>query len=320
MRKALALLPLLLLAQSLWSQAATRYLEIIYPEAEDAFMAYGDYANYDQSEFLIQFDGKVSPDARKIRVLWTSWDGRGRDDFVLTKFAPGDEKFIYRASKKLVNLEYGSNRYRFIATFADGAVVEKSLVIYLIHGHLGEKAKPVIYVYPEAEAEVSVLVSPKGGLTTSIPSMGQGWRIKARPDGILTDLGTGRDWPYLFWESRDYGPPPSMDEGFVISREEIESWFTSKLSFLGLRGKELGDFLEYWRPILSTSPWVFIRFQSRERIDAEAPLVVEPRPDSVIRVYFEYLPLEEPVPVRAQALVEAQRKGFAVVEWGGRKW
>ena len=320
MRKNLSVLFLVLAATSLYSQSAKHYLEIVYPEAEDTFTAYGNYANYDQSEFLLQFDGRVSADAKKIRVLWSSGDGRGKDDFVLTKFTPGDESFIYRASKKLVNLEYGSNTYRFIATFADGTIVEKSLVIYLIHGHLGEKAKPVIYLYPSRETEVAVRVCPEGGLTESLPPMGSGWRVRARPDGGLTDLASGRDWPYLFWESQDFGPPPSMEEGFVLSRGEVDSWFRSKLPILGLRGREIDDLLEYWRPVLSASPWVFIRFQSQERIDAEAPLIVEPSPDSLIRVYFEYLPLQEYVAVPAQSLQEAQRKGFCVVEWGGRRW
>ena len=50
-------------------------------------------------------------------------------------------------------------------------------------------SKPAIYLYPEAETEVSVRLEYQGRLTCTYPAPDPdgAWRVTARPDGTLTD-------------------------------------------------------------------------------------------------------------------------------------
>ena len=92
------------------------------------------------------------------------------------------------------------------------------------------------------------------------------------------------------------------------------------LSFFGLNKKESADFTEYWVPELSGKKYVFITFYSQKRIDEEAPLTVSPKPDTVIRVYFDHKKLDKKINVKPQTLTSTERKGFTVVEWGGKRY
>ena len=48
------------------------------------------------------------------------------------------------------------------------------------------------------------------------------------------------------------------------------------------------------------------------------PLIIEPKPDNIIRVMMIYKPLNEFILVKEQKLDEvSKRNGFTVVEWGG---
>ena len=48
-------------------------------------------------------------------------------------------------------------------------------------------AKPVIYLYPKEEMEVTVRLELDGNLTCTYPAYDEGWTVTARPDGTLTD-------------------------------------------------------------------------------------------------------------------------------------
>ena len=48
-----------------------------------------------------------------------------------------------------------------------------------------------------------------------------------------------------------------------------------------------------------------------------AKLTVTPEPDTVIRVFMAYKPLDGYVEIAPQTLVAPERNGFTVVEWGG---
>ena len=47
--------------------------------------------------------------------------------------------------------------------------------------------KPVIYLYPEQEQDVSVRLDYDGKLTCTYPEYDDGWDVTAAPDGTLTD-------------------------------------------------------------------------------------------------------------------------------------
>ena len=59
-----------------------------------------------------------------------------------------------------------------------------------------------------------------------------------------------------------------------------------------------------------------ISFQSEVYTD-HARLSIHPEPDTVIRVFMAYKPLENYQEIPVQFLTAPERSGFTVVEWGG---
>lgn len=180
-----------------------------------------------------------------------------------------------------------------------------------------ECGKPVIYLYPETAANVSVQVEPKGGMTYSDPFYNGGWQVKAQPDGKLTELKSGKQYPYLFWEGTGdvYQQP---DKGFVIKKEDISIELPKKLAQLGLNQQETKDFMEFWLPRMQAKPYYFVTFLGTQQMNQLAPLTISPRPDTVVRILMDFTPLDEPKEVAQLNLGRTpQRKGFTVIEWGG---
>lgn len=177
-------------------------------------------------------------------------------------------------------------------------------------------AKPVIYLYPQQETEVTVNLELDGDLTASYPDYGDGWQVVARPDGTLTDPDTGRQYYCLFWEGTSRAEY-DLSSGFVVSGEDTAEFLEQTLERLGLNQREADEFIIYWLPRMESNPYNLITFQTRAYTDAAA-LEVDPQPDTVIRVFMAWKPLEEPVEVEEQVLEPApERTGFTLVEWGG---
>lgn len=177
--------------------------------------------------------------------------------------------------------------------------------------------KPILYLYPEADTELTVTLGKPEALTVSYPAYGDGWRVLARPDGTLQDLETGRSLYALYWEGQSQAVPP-MDEGFVVAGRDAAAFLEEKLAALGLTEREAEEFIVYWLPNLQENPYNLIRFETLDEINETMPLAFSVEPDTLIRVYMVYRPLEEPVEVPEQVLPETPvRAGFTAVEWGG---
>ena len=181
-----------------------------------------------------------------------------------------------------------------------------------------EVCKPVIYLYPEAETEVTVRLEYKGRLTCTYPAPDPdgAWRVTARPDGTLTDK-QGREYSYLFWEGASDETHPDFSRGFVVRGSDTAAFLREKLAYMGLTPREYNEFIVYWLPRMQDNPWNLIAFQGKNYTDS-APLTVTPRPDSVLRVFMAYRPLNAPVSVPQQELMLFVRRGFTLVEWGGQ--
>lgn len=176
-------------------------------------------------------------------------------------------------------------------------------------------AKPVIYLYPEKETEVSVQLDFQGTLTATWPAYPDGgWQVRALPDGTLYDA-KGNTYSYLFWEGvsdTEY----DFSQGFCVAGPDTGEFLRRTLSEMGLTPQEYNEFIVYWLPKMQENPYNLIAFQG-ERYTDSARLTIDPAPDSLLRVFMAYRPLEEPVEIAPQRPMPFQREGFTVVEWGG---
>ncbi len=175
--------------------------------------------------------------------------------------------------------------------------------------------KPVIYLYPEKETEITVKLDCKGKLLCTYPAYRDGWHVLARPDGTLTNLADGKEYSYLFWDGIDEAAY-DLSGGYCVKGEDTAEFLQDILAKMGLTPREYNEFIVYWLPRMQNNPYNLITFQGDAYTDT-APLTITPAPDSMLRVFMAYKPLETYVEVEAPEIVPFERNGFTVIEWGG---
>lgn len=178
----------------------------------------------------------------------------------------------------------------------------------------GECYKPVIYLYPEEETDISVNLILDGRLTCTYPAYNDGWTVTASPDGTLTDA-KGRTYNYLYWEGETYAQY-DLSKGFCVKGEDTAVFLEDALEKLGLTRREANEFIVYWLPQMQDNPYNIISFQTGIYTNA-AKLAVNPAPDTLIRVFMAWQASDTPVVLENQELSAPDRTGFTVVEWGG---
>ncbi|MCD4733949.1 carboxypeptidase regulatory-like domain-containing protein, partial [bacterium] len=183
--------------------------------------------------------------------------------------------------------------------------------------------KPNIYLYPIEETEVSVRIDfPRGGrITVSDPkylrtAFDLGWqKVTASPDGMLSYRSN--EYGFLFYESQN-PLPESYGGSWVVEQPELEGFFRENLSAHGFVGREIEDFVEYWIPRLTDSPWYSLRPLYKEELAEVIRLQIEPEPDSLLRLIYVIRGLDavdgDPTP---PVIPDFERTGFTVAEWGG---
>ena len=179
----------------------------------------------------------------------------------------------------------------------------------------GADAKPVIYLYPEAETDVTVTLDYDGELTCVYPVMnGNSWMVTASPDGTLTDA-VGQTYNYLYWEGvsrTEY----DFSQGFCVPGRDTAAFLEDTLATLGLNRREANEFIVYWLPHMEGNAYNLIAFQTSSYTD-HARLTADPAPDTVLRVFMAWKPLDRSVELPPQTLAAPVRTGFTLVEWGG---
>ena len=178
----------------------------------------------------------------------------------------------------------------------------------------GECYKPVIYLYPEEETDISVNLILDGRLTCTYPAYNDGWTVTASPDGTLTDA-KGRTYNYLYWEGETYARY-DLSKGFCVKGEDTAVFLEDALEKLGLTRRDANEFIVYWLPQMQDNPYNIISFQTGIYTNA-AKLAVNPAPDTLIRVFMAWQASDTPVVLENQELSAPDRTGFTVVEWGG---
>ncbi len=176
-------------------------------------------------------------------------------------------------------------------------------------------SKPIIYLYPETVTEVSVQLDFDGDLTTTYPAYNGGWEVTAYPGGTLLNHADGKEYSYLFWEG-DSDTQYDLSEGWCVPGDETAAFLQDTLSQIGLTPKEYNEFIVYWLPMMEENPYNLITFQGDAYTDS-APLTISPEPESLLRVFMAWMPLESPVEIDPPEIESFKRNGFTVVEWGG---
>ena len=177
--------------------------------------------------------------------------------------------------------------------------------------------KPIIYLYPEKETDISVKLGLPEQITHSYTKYTTGWNVHAKTNGTLTDTETGKELYSLYYESKCAEPFEQTNKGFCVAGENTIPFLEEKLAILGLNEQEAEEFIIYWLPKLESNKYNYIRFATKEEIDKNMPLNIQPKPDTTIRVMMVYKWLDEPINVQEQKLQPVERKGYTAVEWGG---
>lgn len=171
--------------------------------------------------------------------------------------------------------------------------------------------KPAVYLYPTEQMDVSVKVNVNGKLTLTDPDYNTGWNVNVKPDGLISNK-----YDYLFYEA-DLNKIELPDEGWVVKYENLKEWFEEFLPKLGLNKKEKEQFEEYWLGKLRKANYYDIRILDDKFLSENMELIIDPKPESILRLNFYFKPLSIKTDLKAPEIKEITRKGFTVIEWGG---
>lgn len=201
-------------------------------------------------------------------------------------------------------------------------IVASILLFFFCFIVIVSMAKPVIYLYPEQKQEVTVQLKYKGKIVASYPEYNKaisGWKVTAYPDGKIINHSDNREYSYLFWEGvMNKNINWDLSTGFIVKGSDTREFLQETLAKMGLTPKEYNEFIVYWYPLMKDGPYNLIHFANEQYIDT-APLVIAPKPDSMLRVFMVFKPVNKEMQIEPQAIKTFERKGFTVVEWGGTK-
>ncbi len=171
--------------------------------------------------------------------------------------------------------------------------------------------KPAIYLYPLKKSRIDVSIDVNGFITESEPCYNSGWSVIVEPNGLIENK-----YDYLFYEAQ-LKSIELPEEGWVVKYSELKKWFDDTLPKLGLNKKEIEQFKDYWLKELKKANYYEIKLLGLEFLEENMNLIINPKPETVIRLNFYFTPLNEKTDLREPKIVTPVRKGFTVVEWGG---
>lgn len=174
--------------------------------------------------------------------------------------------------------------------------------------------KPILYLYPEEDTEVTVSFEQPENLTTTYPKYADSWKVTALPNGDLYD-SEGKYYYGLYWDEID--SERSYVEGFYVEKDNAIPFLEEKMSTIGLNDRERNEFIMYWLPILEQNEKSFVYFELTEERQQGNRMTISPTPDSLLRVNMHVWQIDENPNLPEQNLPTFERKGFAAVEWGG---
>lgn len=210
-----------------------------------------------------------------------------------------------------------SKRNIIIAIFLIIAIIIFSSIVIIIYPYYANNAsdvvayKPAIYLYPQETLKIKVSLSINGEITISEPEYNNGWDVVVEPGGNIES-----SYDYLFYEAR-LNYLKTSDEGWCVEYEHLELWMNNTLKELGLNEKESKDFKVFWLDFLPIANYYEIKLLSKEYLDLNMGLIIDPKPETIIRVMLAFSPYQNAVEIDTPLITTPIRSGFTVVEWGG---
>ena len=179
----------------------------------------------------------------------------------------------------------------------------------------GGIAKPILYLYPKNDTNVTISFEHPEYLETTYPKFRGQWDVLAKSNGDLYDKNNNYYYA-LYWDEKKVH---SVDftTGYYVERENAISFLEQKLSYIGLSDKERNEFIMYWLPVLEKNKKSLVYFELTEERESYNKLNISPKPDSLLRLVIHIKKVDKRVDIPKQSLVKFQRKGFVAVEWGG---
>ena len=178
--------------------------------------------------------------------------------------------------------------------------------------------KPVLYLYPTENTNITVKFEHPEYLTTTYPKYNHGWSVNADTNGNLYDEN-GKYYYALYWEEV-YHNKPSFKEGFYVEKDDAIEFLEEKLSIIGLNDRERNEFIMYWLPILESNKKSLVYFELTESKEKYNKLIINPTPDSLLRITMHVKKVNRKINAKEQELPTFNRVGFVAVEWGGVRY
>lgn len=175
--------------------------------------------------------------------------------------------------------------------------------------------KPILYLYPKTTTNISVKLEKNNQIITSYPKYNNGWNVIANPNGDLYDAN-GNYYYALYWDEINQNNV-DFSQGFYVSKDNAIEFLEEKLDKIGLNKKERNEFIMYWLPILENNEHNLIYFELTEERESNNAIIIDPKPDSLLRINMHIKKIEKQETIQEQILPTFQRKGFVAVEWGG---
>lgn len=88
------------------------------------------------------------------------------------------------------------------------------------------------------------------------------------------------------------------------------------LEKIGLNEREKNDFIYYWDKNLPYSNYYLFSLLDENLINEVIELHINPKPDTLKRIWFGVILLDEPLYIKEPEFDPIIREGFTVVEWG----
>ncbi len=275
-------------------------LDVKYTDKNKKYMIVS-YAVYGTFNVKARLANAIEKDGKITLYLWENVSGGTADIGAYFLVVPVDTN-VYQNE---IVITFTDEEYNNIVKYGN-----------IYGGSGGSVDKPILYIYPEEETNVSVKLLNSSLLTTSYPKYEDGWNVIAKKDGTLFDLDTNRSYYGLYYEGKN-SLAAVKNDGFVVEGKDTVDFLEEKLEILGLNEREINEFIIYWLPRLEANKYNYIRFETLDEINNYMPIEINPEPDTFIRVIMDYKALDKKIDVQEQKLTKVVRKGYSVVEWGG---